>query len=181
MKIRIRYDNEMTTIDVPEEEFSVMVRLDYEERLAQSDDPASVSPRTPQEIMDERFNRPDYNNWHKLWRHIDDKAVPPKLDHKARYLARPDDGDCPALYTLDDFPDTAEPAAQEARDKDEEMRAMIRKTLKPAYADMVIAIHLDGTKIVEYAAQIGDLPNNVSHRLRRAEKKLKEIFKKRPV
>ena len=53
--------------------------------------------------------------------------------------------------------------------------------LKPSYADMVIAIHIDGMKIVEYAALISDKPDNVSHRLRRAEKKLKDFFEKRLV
>jgi DNA-directed RNA polymerase specialized sigma24 family protein len=57
---------------------------------------------------------------------------------------------------------------------------MLRRALKPDYADMIIAVHLDGLSLIEYAAMIGDKPNNVSHRLQRAEKKLKEILKKRP-
>ena len=44
-----------------------------------------------------------------------------------------------------------------------------------------IAIHLDGYSINDYAARIGDDPNNISHRLKRAEKKLREILKKRPI
>ena len=33
---------------------------------------------------------------------------------------------------------------------------------------------------IEYAASIGQKPNTVNHRLQRAEKKLREIFEKRP-
>ena len=54
MKIRVRYEDQVTTIDVPDEDFTVMVQLDYQERLAGADDPSSVTPRSPQEIMDER-------------------------------------------------------------------------------------------------------------------------------
>ena len=57
---------------------------------------------------------------------------------------------------------------------------MLRRVLKPDYADMIIAVHLDGLSLIEYAAMIGDKPNNGSHRLQRAEKKLKEILEKRP-
>ena len=45
---------------------------------------------------------------------------------------------------------------------------------------LVIAIALDGYTVGEYAAEIGDDANNVSHRYRRAINKLKKSFKKRP-
>ena len=44
--------------------------------------------------------------------------------------------------------------------------------------DMVIAIALDGYTVGEYAAEIGDDANNVSHRYRRAINKLKEFLSK---
>ena len=50
--------------------------------------------------------------------------------------------------------------------------------LKPAAADMVIAIALDGYTVGEYAALIGENANNVSHRYRRAINKLKKFFSK---
>ena len=43
---------------------------------------------------------------------------------------------------------------------------------------MVIAIALDGYTIGEYAAEIGDDANNVSHRYRRAINKFKKVFSK---
>jgi DNA-directed RNA polymerase specialized sigma24 family protein len=43
---------------------------------------------------------------------------------------------------------------------------------------MVIAIALDGYTVGEYAELIGDDSNNVSHRYRRAIKKLKKVFSK---
>ena len=70
--------------------------------------------------------------------------------------------------------------AREQKWEDEEIRAKIRAVLKPDYAEMIIAIHLDGMSCIEYAASIGQKPNTVNHRLQRAEKKYREIFGKRP-
>ena len=76
MKIKIRYDNQMMTLDVPEKEFTLMIELDYEKQLAEAADPTAVQRRSPQEIMNERFNKPDYNNWHAYNRHWNADAIP---------------------------------------------------------------------------------------------------------
>ena len=182
MKIRIRYDNHVTTLDVPEEDFTIMIQADCAERRAAAEDPASVGPRTPQEIMDEEFNRPDYNNWHRHWRHVDDAAVPQRLDHLRGYLpVRDYAGDEMHHYTIEDFPETSRLPEAEKRESYRETCATLRRVLKPSYAETLIAIHLDGLSLIEYAARIGDSPNNVSHRLKRAEKKLKGILKNCPL
>lgn len=54
----------------------------------------------------------------------------------------------------------------------------LRSILKPDAAEMIIAIVLDGMTVGEYAASIGENANNVSHRYRRAIKKLKKVFSK---
>ena len=128
-----------------------------------------------QSAFDEQFNRPDYNNWHQLDR------------HRGKSKATSEDG-------VDEW-DTSEPLMSEVIDdrvfrkdeimceqrwEDEEVRAKIRATLKPDHAEMIIAIHLDGMSCIEYATSIGQKPNTVNHRLQRAEKKLREIFEKRP-
>ena len=182
MKIRIRYDNQITTIDVPEEDFNLMIQLDYEERLAKSEDPASVSPRTPQEILDERFNKPDYNSWHTYNRHWDADATPPSVFGGKQHMSSdPDENGEPHHYTMDEFPDLKAMEEQKAQEDDQELRIRIRKKMKPDYAEMLIAIHMDGMSVTNYAARIGETRTAVSHRLQRAEKKFKEIFKKRPV
>ena len=60
----------------------------------------------------------------------------------------------------------------------EECCETLRSLLKPAVADMVIAIALDGYTVGEYAASIDEDANNVSHRYRRAINKLKKVFSK---
>lgn len=58
------------------------------------------------------------------------------------------------------------------------LRERIRSAMKPDYAEMLIAIHLDGMKPGEYAAMVGERPNTLNHRLQRAEKKLRELIMK---
>ena len=182
MAIKIRYENKITTVEIPEEDFTIMIQRDYEDRLARAEDPASVFPRTPQEIMDERFNRPDYNNWHRHNRHWDTGATPPSVYGGTRHLSDNfGDEEEPHHFTMDEFPDMAAIKKQEEEENDQELRAWIRKKMKPDYAEMLIAIHMDGMTVTDYAKQIGEKRITVSHRLQRAEKKLKEIFPKRPV
>ena len=178
MKIRIRYETQITTIDVPEEEFDLMIRLDYEKQLAEAKDPAAVRRRAPQEIIDERFNRPDYNNWHAFHRHWEEDAVPPTAEGIGRRMAPEPDADGQQHhFTMDEFPDLASPQRRAAAEQDEEVRAWIRRKMKPDYAEMLISIHMDGIPVIEYAARIGETRNTVSHRLQRAEKNFRKFSK----
>ena len=68
MQIKIHYDDSFQTVEVTEAECESMLRNDYEERLAAAADPSTVQPRTMQEIMDERFNKPEYNSFHRYRR-----------------------------------------------------------------------------------------------------------------
>ena len=181
MEIKVRYENQVTTIQVPEEDFTVMIQLDYEKQLAEADDPSTVQRRTPQEIMNERFNKPDYNNWHTYNRHWNADAIPTSVYGSKLHLdANPEDDDGRHHYDMDEFPDLKALAKQQCQDRDRELRAWIRKKLKADYAEMLIAIDMDGISVTEYADQIGETRTAVSHRLQRAEKKLTVIFKKRP-
>ena len=58
----------------------------------------------------------------------------------------------------------------------EERCKKIRAAVKPAQAEMLISIALDGMTVADYAELIGDKPNNVSHRYRAALKKLEKSF-----
>ena len=69
MQIKIRYDNSFQTVEVTEAECESMIRNDYEERRASAVDPSTVQPRAMQEIMDELFNRPEFNNYQTEHRH----------------------------------------------------------------------------------------------------------------
>ena len=173
MKIRVIYENRFQYLEldtVAADQLWVSLSLGSSAGLSDEEKRKQL-----QSAFDEQFNRPDYNNWHQLDR------------HRGESKAKSEDGE--------DGRDASEPLMSEVADdrvfrkdeiererswEDEELRARIRAALKPDYAEMIIAIHLDGMSCIEYAASIGQKPNTVNHRLQRAEKKLREIFEKRP-
>lgn len=173
MKIRVIYENCFQYLEL---DTAAANQLWVSLSLGSSADLSDEEKRKQlQSAFDEQFNRPDYNNWHQLDR------------HRGESKAKSEDG-------VDEW-DASEPLMSEVIDdrifrkdeimceqkwEDEEVRARIRAALKPDYAEMIIAIHLDGMSCIEYAASIGQKPNTVNHRLQRAEKKLREIFEKRP-
>ena len=128
-----------------------------------------------QSAFDEQFNRPDYNNWHQLDRHHGESKAKSEDGVDERDSSEP-----LMSEVIDDRVFRKDEIMREQKWEDEEVRAKIRAALKPDHAEMIIAIHLDGMSCIEYAASIGQKPNTVNHRLQRAEKKLREIFEKRP-
>ena len=71
----------------------------------------------------------------------------------------------------------------ETRIEYEEICAWIRTALakKPEWAEAFIAVRMDREPIRMYAARTGENENNISQKLKRAEKKLKESYKNRQI
>lgn len=168
MKIQVRYENTVTALEVPEEDFTLMIDVDYQTRLATAEDKETVTRRTPQEIMDEQFNKPDYNNWHKFDRHSGQPKTPYRKDDEAE-----DETD-----VMDKFADWSDTEKLDRQFEYEALCQKIRQALKPDYAEMIIAICIDGKSVDEYATIIDEKPNTVSKRFIRAKKKVKTIFEK---
>ena len=173
MEIKVRYDNQKQILELDEaatDELWVCLSLGSSAGMTEEE-----KRQTLQEAVDEYLNKPEYNSWHKFDR------------HRGESKAKPEDGE-------EDL-DTSEPLMSEVADdrifrKDEiareeawdeqELKEKIRANLKPDYAEMIIAIHIDGKRCQDYAESIGQKANAVNHRLQRAEKKFREIFPKRP-
>ena len=64
MEIKVFYEKktEVTRIEVPEDECTLMIQTDYERRLSESGDEGDISPRSVQEIIDDEINKPTFNN-----------------------------------------------------------------------------------------------------------------------
>ena len=172
MRLSIRYENQFQSIELNEEETQEMwVSLSLEGENLEKE-------KLIQKTFDEKFNKPEYNIWHRETRHL---TTP-----KERFN---DDGD---EY------DTSEPLMKEVADdrifrKDEIERAYqddyegvckwIRTALgkKQDWADMFIAVRIDGMSIREYASSIGVNENNITQKLKRATKKLEQEYKKRQI
>lgn len=171
MKLKVRYENEFQTIELDAkatEKMWVSLSLDCDDDMTQKDKEQAI-----QNAWDEQYNKPEYNNWHKF-------------DHHRGYSKAKSDDETDEI-------DTFEPLMSEVKDssifckgecnritkyEDEALVEMVHKILKPESAELVIAIAIKGYSAGEYASMIGDNANNVSHRYRRALRKLKKVFEK---
>jgi DNA-directed RNA polymerase specialized sigma subunit len=168
MKIKLRYNNEFMILEVPDEECTVMINADYEDRLSSAEDKETVTRRSAQEIIDERFNKPEYNNWHKFDRH---RGMPKKPFRK-------DDEAEDEIDHMDYFPDNSDEEAREKQAEYEYICEIIRKNLKEKQAELLIAIVMDGISVTEYAKREGVTVGAISHRMETAMKNFKKVFPK---
>ena len=156
MKIKIRYENEYQTLEVENMELEKWLNISISEEESQEDYEKRI-----QDVIEERFNRPDYNSWHKHDRHTGNAYTKSKdgtveVNTEEAIMFRAADKSA-FNSSIDGVHNQLEY---------EECCETLRSLLKPAVADMVIAIALDGYTVGEYAAEIGDDANNVSHRYR---------------
>lgn len=172
MKLRIRYENELQILELNAEDTEKLwVSLSLEgEGLSQDEKEQLI-----QDTWEERFNKPDYNNWHKETRHIGLSKAKPGKDEDEEDV---DSSEPLMSEVFDDRIFRRDELERKKREDYEDWCDRIRAAMKPDYAEMIIAIVLDEMTVSEYAALIGDDANKVSHRYRRAVKKFKEIFPK---
>lgn len=176
MKLIIRYEDETQCLELNAEDTEQLwISLSLEgEDLSQEEKEGRI-----QDAFNQRFNKPEYNNFHKGTRHI------------GYSKARLDDEE--------DDEDSSEPLMSEVVDPDifrqyelknewqqnyEETCAKVRKVLtkKPHWAEAFIAVRIDGMSVNDYAASVGVEDSSViSKWLGRAEKKLQEFFKNRQI
>ena len=172
MKIKIRYENEYQTLEVENMELEKWLNISFSEEESQEDYEKRI-----QEEIEERFNRSDYNNWHKHDRHagvakMKNKEGVVEVNTEEAIMAKAVDK---SVFTKD-IDELVERIDHEWQY--EHYCDYLRSIFKPDAAEMVIAIVLDGLTVSEYAERIDDEPNNVSHRYRRAINKLKNVFEK---
>lgn len=182
MKIRVLYEDNIknghknyTTIEIPDGDYSVMLDIDYEQRLAEAKPEKKAEVKrceTLQEMFD-LMNNKEYNHWRRYHRHLGKPKTPYRKDDQAE-----DETD-----VMDTFADNSQEIERNLQDEYESVCQWIRTTLgkKQDWADMFIAVRIDGMSIREYASSIGVSENNITQKLKRAEKKLQGIFKNRQI
>lgn len=180
MKVRVRYENEFQTIELDSEAARQMwVSLSLEgdsEGLSDDETESRI-----QEAFDEQYNKPDYNNWHKFWRHHgDSKAQPGKDDAEDEV----DTSEPLMKEVMDDRVFRQDEIKREESESYEEICQWVRKILikKPHWAEAFISVRLDEMSVNDYAASIGVADASVvSKWLARAEKKLRENYQNRQI
>lgn len=173
MKLKIRYENSVDNkapitveIEVPDDECTVMIEADYQKRLGNAEDKSQVTRRDVQSIMDEEFNKPLYNLWHKEHRH--------RGNLKKQF--RKDDEDADESDGIDTVADNSQQEERNGQYEYEALCQQIHKALKSEYADVIIAVYIDDMTPEEYAQRNGLKRDAVYKRLQRAKKKMREIF-----
>lgn len=140
MKLKIRYENNVDNkapitveIEVPDNECTVMIEADYQKRLENAEDKSQVTRREVQSIMDEEFNKPLYNLWHKEHRHRRNLEKQFRKDDE-----EPDESD-----GIDTVADNSQEEERNCLYEYEALCQQIRKALKSEYADVIIAVYID--------------------------------------
>lgn len=177
MKLKIRYDNEYQTITLDAEATEKLwVSLSLKEvGLTQKEKEKLI-----QDTWEERFNRPDYNSWHKFDQHRGNSKAQFANDNGKEDIETSE----PLMEEVaDDRIFRRDELEREERESYEAICQWIRKVLvkQPEWADAFIAIRLDGEQACEYASRIGADENNITQKLKCAEKKLRENFKDRQI
>lgn len=180
MKLKIRYEQEFQTIELDAEATEQLWdSLSLEgEWLSQEEREQRI-----QDAFNEEYNKPEYNNWHRETRHIDPTPKRRRMDGRAGYIQADTDADDSAFDIMDYLLTTSDVEMHEQNFEYEEVCAWVRKILekKPEWADAFIAVRLDGESVREYAARTGADENNITQKLKRAVKKLKENYKDRQI
>lgn len=170
MIIKMRYEDKFQELEVDAVDAGKWVNISVDDYESQEEFEKQV-----QEQVDKQFNRPEYNIYHRETRHLGDAKFRNKEGvvevNTDEALIRKAANDSIFTKDLDELEYRMECEYQDKRCRD-----FVRSHLTPAQADMVIAIALEEKTTSEYAKLVDDEPNNVSHRYRRALKKLKKYF-----
>lgn len=180
MKIRVLYESNIkkghrfyTTIEIPDGDYSVMLDIDYEQRLAEAKPEKKAEVKrceTVQEMFD-LMNDKEYNHWRRYHRHLGNPKKPYRKDNEDE------------IDVMDILADNSQEVERSLQEEYESVCQRIRTALgkKQDWADMFIAVRIDGMSIREYASSIGVSENNITQKLKRATKKLEQEYKNRQI
>lgn len=178
MKVVIRYETERVTFNLSDEETKQLggcVNIDLESV------PEDERQSKLQEACDKQFNRPDYNNWHKFWRHQGDSKAPSddegeELESSEPLMSEVADN---RIFRRDEI-------ERNRKDSYDAVCQWICKILKPEVAEAFIATKIDRVTIRDYVTKrakpgedIAKLENNLSKKLTRAAEKLAVAYPER--
>lgn len=178
MKVVIRYETERVTFNLSDEETK---QLGGCVNIALESVPEDERQSKLQEACDKQFNRPDYNNWHKFWRHQGDSKAQSddegeELESSEPLMSEVADN---RIFRRDEI-------ERNRKDSYDAVRQWICKILKPEVAEAFIATKLDRVTIRDYVTKrakpredIAKLENNLSKKLTRAAEKLAVAYPER--
>lgn len=179
MKIKVLYEDDIkrgyancTTIEVPDDDYTVLIDIDYEQRLSEAKPEKRKEVKrfeTLQEVFDE-MNKKEYNAHRRFYRNKGEAKAPFKKDGESENEIDP----------IEYIPDNSQEQERNRNYEYEVLCDKLRQALKAEYAEALIAVVLDEKTPEEYAAEINVGKEAMYKRLQRAKKKCKELFSKCP-
>ena len=172
MKLKVRYDNGFQTLELDAEATEQLwISLSLEgDGLSQQEREQLI-----QDEWEERFNKPDYNSWHKFDRHRGYSKAQPGKDEDDEDV---DTSEPLMKEVMDDRIFRRDEIEWEQREEHEAVVQWVWKILKkkPTWAKAFVAVRIDGVSVNDYAAFVGKDASTVSKWLTRAEKNLRENY-----
>ena len=110
MKIKIRYENEYQTLEVENVELERWLNISISEDESQEDYEKRI-----QDVIEERFNRPDYNSWHKHDRHTGNAYEALTNIHREEMAADKKAAYLPLVYVCSPYAGDVETNVKNAR------------------------------------------------------------------
>lgn len=178
MKLKFRYENDYQIIELDDAAAKQLwVSLELEDEGLTDEE----KKERMQEAVDVRFNRPEYNIYHRETRHIDPNPKKRRFDGRPGFIQSvPGEKGFDVMHYLAVTSEEEKIAEKFAY---EDICAWVRESLadKPEWAEAFIAVRLDGEKTRDYAKRKGVSENSITQKLRRAEKKLRERYPERKI
>lgn len=174
MNLRIRYDDRYQTLMLDTE---AAEQLWVSFGLTDEGYTDAEKEQLIQERFEEVYNRPEYNSWHKYWRHHGESKAEPDEDGV-------DTSELLMKEVADDRIFRRDEIERDRRESYDAICQWVRKILvkKPKWTDAFIAVRMDGVSVNDHAASIGVSDASiVSKWLARAEKKLRENYPNRQI
>ena len=178
MQLKIRYENRYQSFNLDTEDTE---KLWVSLSLEGDDFTQEQKEKLLQKEWEERFNRSEYNSWHKFDRHHGESKVRLSKDDAEEEV----DASEPLMKDVaDDRIFRRDEIEHDKRESYEDVCQWVRTVLikKPKWAEAFIAVRMDGVSVNNYAASIGVSDASViSKWLARATKKLRGNYPNRQI
>lgn len=178
MQLKIRYENRYRSFELNAEDTE---KLWVSLSLEGDDFTQEQKEKLLQKEWEARFNRSEYNSWHKFDRHHGESKARLSKDDAEEEV----DASEPLMKDVaDDRIFRRDEIEHDKRESYEDVCQWVRNILikKPKWAEAFIAVRMDGVSVNAYAASIGVSDASViSKWLARATKKLRENYPNRQI
>ena len=184
MKIKLYWEDNheyaKTTFEIPEDDFSVMVELDYQERLEKAEDGEIVERRDPQTILNEEISKKTYNSNHKETRR---HASYDKMDAKGGVLcdsgiARKKNTNGKTYVQVRNFLTRQKTLEEEVFGTEEDDLYAALAAMPDEQRNLLLNVYADDVDQRVIADDDGVTESAISHRKERALARLKKELKK---